>query len=84
MAELHAEPIDGMTPLSQAIAERDPTMDPKGIYGLRSLKEILLISGLFDVKVDGDTVWYRSKRELRDSPLNENLTGLSWSVIRHA
>lgn len=54
------------------------------IFRVQSLKEILLISGLFDVKVDGDTVWYRSKRELRDSPLNENLTGLSLSVIRHA
>jgi hypothetical protein len=87
MAEMHAGSIDGMTLLSHAgqfIAERDPTMNHKGIYGLRSLKEILLISGLFDVKVDGDTIWYRSKRELCDSPLNENLTGLSWSVIRHA
>lgn len=87
MAELHAEPIDGMTLLSRAgqfIAEGDATLDLKGVYGLKTLKEILLISGLFDVKVDGDTVWYRSKRELRDSPLNENLTGLSLSVIRHA
>ena len=87
MAELHTEPSDGMTLLSQAgrfIVERDPTMDRKGIYGLSSLKEILLISGLFDIKVDGDSVWYRSKRELRDSPPNENLTDLSLTVIRHA
>ena len=87
MAEMHAEPIDGMTLLSQAgqfIAERDPAMNRKGVYGLRTLKEILLSSGLFDLKVHGDIVWYRSKRELRDSPLNENLTGLSWTVIRHA
>ena len=86
MAELHAEPIDGMTLLSQAgrfIDERESTLDLKDIYGLKTLKEILLISGLFDVKVDGDTVWYRSKRELRDSPLNENLTGLNWTVIRN-
>ena len=87
MAELHAKPIDGMTLLSQAgrfIAERESTLDLKDIYGLKTLKEILLISGLFDVKVDGDTVWYGSKRELRDSPLNENLTGLNWTVIRNA
>jgi hypothetical protein len=86
-AELHAEPIDGMTLLSRAgqfIAEHDATLNLKGIYGLRTLKEILLISGLFDIKVDGDTVWYRSKRELRDSPLNENMTGLNWTVIRNA
>lgn len=87
MAELHAKPIDGMTLLSQAgrfIAERESSLDLKDIYGLKTLKEILLISGLFDVRVDGDTVWYRSKRELRDSPLNDNLTGLNWTVIRNA
>ena len=59
-------------------------MDLKGVYGLETLKEILLISGLFDVKVDGTIVAYRSKRELRDSPLNENLTELNWTVIRNA
>jgi hypothetical protein len=78
MAELHTEPVDGMTLLSRAdrfIVEREPATNLKSTYGLKTLKEIILISGLFDVMMDGNTVRYRSKRELRDSPLNENVTG---------
>jgi hypothetical protein len=87
MAELHTEPVDGMTLLSRAgpfIVEREPALNLESTYGLKTLEEIILISGLFDVTVDDNAVRYRSKRELRDSPLNESLTGVSWSVIRHA
>jgi hypothetical protein len=87
VAEVHTETVDGMTLLSRAgrfIVEREPAMNLKSTYGLKTLKEILLISGLFDVMVDGNIVRYRSKRELRDSPLNDNLTGLDWTVIRNA
>jgi hypothetical protein len=63
LAEQHTQPVNGMTLLSRAgrfIKSRSPDLVVRA-YGLKTLKEVLTASALFDVDVSEDgTVSYRS------------------------
>lgn len=87
LAETKTETVDGMTLLSRAgalIRNLAPELHFANDYGLPSLKEVVVRSGLFDVRVaaDGTTVSYRSARELTDPPIDDDPTGLSFTVTR--
>lgn len=84
LAELHTKTESGMTLLSRAgnfIKSQAPDLSAKE-YGLRTLKEILIASGLFHVIVadDGTTVMYRSNGEAV-VPLIDEPGAVSYSVI---
>jgi len=83
LAEQHTEQVDGMTLLSRAgnfIKNRAPDLNVRA-YGLKTLKEILTVSGLFHVAVSSDgTVTYRANEE----PVDLTVDGpgaLSFSVF---
>jgi hypothetical protein len=83
MAEQHAQPVNGMTVLSRAgnfIKNNSPDIAVKA-YGLKTLKEILIVSGLFHVAVSEDgSVSYRAN----DVPVDLTIDGpgaLSFSVF---
>jgi hypothetical protein len=62
LAEQHTQQVNGMTLLSRAgnfIKSRSPDLTVKA-YGLKTLKEILIVSGLFYIEIsEGGTVLYR-------------------------
>lgn len=62
LAEQHTQQVNGMTLLSRAgnfIKSRSPDLTVK-VYGLKTLKEILIVSGLFHIETSEDgTVLYR-------------------------
>jgi hypothetical protein len=66
LAEQHTQTVNGMTLLSRAgqfIKGEAPDLSAK-LYGLRTLKEILIASGLFHVNVeDATTVMYKINGE---------------------
>lgn len=83
LAEQHTEQVNGMTLLSRAgsfIKNRSPDLIVKA-YGLRTLKEVLSVSGLFHVEVsEGGTVAYCGN----DVPVDLAIDGpgaLSFSVF---
>ncbi|BBL70783.1 OST-HTH/LOTUS domain-containing protein [Methylogaea oryzae] len=54
---------EGWTHLGQAgkfIKNQNPAITPK-IYGLASLREVLVTSEAFDIREEGTTILYRSK-----------------------
>jgi len=84
LAEQRTQTVDGMTPLPRAeqfIKGHAPDLSTKE-YGLNTLKEILIASGLFQVTVaeDATTVMYRSNGEAV-APLPEGTDALSFSVF---
>jgi hypothetical protein len=83
MAEQQNQPVKGMTLLSRAgnfIKSKSPDVTVKA-YGLKTLKEVLIVSGLFHVAVSEDgTVSYRGN----DVPVDLTIDGpgaLSFSVF---
>lgn len=83
LAEQHTQTVDGMTFLSRAgkfIKSQAPDLKVKE-YGLKTLKEILMVSGLFHVVVAGDgTVTYQ-RNEILVDPLPDEPEALSFSVF---
>jgi len=87
LAELKTEPVNGMTLLARAgqmIASVAPGTNLEEDYGLGSLKKILLMSGLFEVRIadDGTTVSYRSNGQLTAPPVDHDPAHMSVSIIR--
>lgn len=83
LAEQHTQEINGMTLLSRAgnfIKGRAPELNVQA-YGLKTLKEILIVSGLFHVAITEDgTVSYRGN----ELPVDLTIDGpgaLSFSVF---
>lgn len=83
LAEQHTAKIEGLTLLSNAgnfIKSKAPELAAKA-YGMKTLKEILLVSGLFDVFVsESGAVAYRAN----DQPVDLTVDGpgaLSFSVF---
>lgn len=83
LAEQHTAKVEGLTLLSNAgnfIKRKAPDLAVKA-YGMRTLKEILLVSGLFDVFVsERGTVAYRANAQ----PVDLTVDGpgaLSFSVF---
>jgi hypothetical protein len=63
LAERETETVDGWTHLGRAgkfIKSQNPEIAPKD-YGLKSLKDVLVTSGLFDIREDGSAIFYKSK-----------------------
>jgi hypothetical protein len=84
LAEQHTQTVDGMTLLSRAgqfIKGQAPDLSAK-LYGLKTLKEILIASGLFHVTVaeDATTVMYKSNGEAVGS-LPDGPDALSFSIF---
>lgn len=84
LAEQRTKPVDGMTLLSRAgklIKGYAPDLSAKD-YGLRTLKEVLVTSGLFHVTVAESTgaIMYRSNGEAV-GPLPDGPEALSFSLI---
>ena len=63
LAQSATETVDGWTHLGRAgkfIKSQNPEIAPKD-YGLKSLKDVLVTSGLFDIREDGSAIFYKSK-----------------------
>ncbi|HEU5136467.1 MAG TPA: OST-HTH/LOTUS domain-containing protein [Steroidobacteraceae bacterium] len=86
LAELNTERRDGRTLLAHAgrfIQSRSPKIRAEE-YGVRTLKDVLLASGMFEVMVepDGSTITYRSIVQLPDNLAVETAGQMSWTVIK--
>lgn len=86
LAELHTGKRDGYALLARAgkfIKEQSAQTSPEE-YGLRTLKEVLKVSGMFEVATDdgGSTVGYRS---IVDLPADLSMEGgqeAKWTLVR--
>lgn len=87
IAEANTESVDGMTLLSRAgrfIKSQSPDTTAKE-YGLKTLREILEVSGLFEVVVAADqsTVMYRSVDRDGGGQTKFEPSGLNFSLVRN-
>jgi hypothetical protein len=87
-AESETEQVNGMTSLANAgrfIRQQSPDVS-KEEYGFKTLKQILIASGLFTMKVgqDGTTVLYKSLPKLTGATTAPTGDALSWTLVRQA
>ena len=85
LAEIHTEKRNGFTLLARAgefIKAKSPDVSPEE-YGIRTLKDLLRLSGMFEIAVetDGTTVSYRSIGEAPSNLAMDDDQLMHWTVI---